>query len=109
MVQPDLCVVCNRDLIEERGCFGAPDWVVEVISPHTSKKYIQLKYDVYEEAGVKEYWIIFPKSQVVEVFVLEAKQYRRKGMFVFEDTISSTILPELKLDLADIFGKKHEI
>ncbi len=51
VVQPDICVICNPQFIEEAGCFGAPDWIIEILSPHTSKKDIQLKYDVYEEAG----------------------------------------------------------
>ena len=53
--------------IDEAGCHGAPDWIIEIISPHTYNQDIQLKYEVYEEAGVREYWIVFPKEKLVEV------------------------------------------
>ncbi len=51
VVQPDLCVICDPSIIEERGCFGVPDWIIEILSPSTSKKDINNKYEVYEEAG----------------------------------------------------------
>lgn len=109
VVQPDICVVCDPTLIEERGCFGVPDWVIEILSPSTSKKDINNKYEVYEEAGVKEYWVVMPKEQLVEIFVLTNGKYQRKGTYVFEDEISSTILPELIIPLPEIFEKKNEI
>src|SRR5690606_17818669 len=71
VVQPDIVIICNSDIVEEAGCFGAPDWIIEILSPHTSKKDLQLKYDIYEEAGVKEYWIVMPEQQLIEVFLLE--------------------------------------
>jgi Uma2 family endonuclease len=79
VVQPDIVVICKPDLIKERGCFGVPDWIIEILSPHTTKKDIQDKYNLYEEAGVKEYWIVEPRNNTVEVFVLENEKYRRVG------------------------------
>ena len=108
VVQPDLCIICDPKIIEERGCFGVPDWIIEIISPHTSKKDINNKYDVYEEAGVKEYWVVMPKEQLVEIFVLEDHKYQRKGTYFFEDEISSTILPDLKIPLSVVFENKNE-
>jgi Uma2 family endonuclease len=107
VVQPDLSIICNPELIEERGCFGVPDLIIEILSPHTSKKDLQLKYEVYEEAGVKEYWIVMPKEQILEIFVLDNEKYLRSGTFVFEDTIESTSVPGLKVSLEEVFKEKH--
>jgi Uma2 family endonuclease len=103
VVQPDLCVICDREKIDDQGCFGSPDWVLEIISPHTKKKDVQLKYDVYEEAGVREYWVAFPIEKLVEIFVLDAGKYRRVGMYTPEDVVHSQIFPELKVDLEAVF------
>lgn len=70
VVQPDLCVICDPAKIQERGCFGAPDWIIEILSPHTAKKDLNDKYDLYEESGVLEYWIVDPIHRAVEVFSL---------------------------------------
>lgn len=103
VVQPDLCVICDKSKIDEAGCWGAPDWIIEILSPHTSKKDLQLKYDVYEEVGVKEYWIAMPNEKVVEVFVLENNKYKRVQSYTLEDTVQSITLPELSIELAEIF------
>jgi Uma2 family endonuclease len=108
VVQPDICVICDKSKIREKGCFGPPDWIIEIISPHTTKKDLQLKYEVYEEAGVKEYWVVMPKSQVVEIYVLENNRYRRVGAYAHEDTVSPATFPELKIILAEVFGEKPE-
>lgn len=108
VVQPDLCVICDYDKIKGAGCFGAPDWVIEILSPHTSKKDIQLKYDVYEEAGVKEYWVVMPKQQILEVFILEGGKYSRRGAYAYEDTVSPTLFPDMVIDLSEVFGEQAE-
>lgn len=103
VVQPDLCVICDPALIEETGCFGVPDWVIEILSPHTSKKDMQLKYEAYEEVGVKEYWIVMPKEKLIEIFLLEEAKYQRKSVCVPEDNVSPFTLPELSIDLSMVF------
>ena len=70
VVQPDLCIVCDDSKIDSRGCCGAPDLVVEILSPGNSKKEIRLRHELYEEAGVKEYWIVNPEEENIVVFVL---------------------------------------
>ncbi len=104
VVQPDICVICNPEIVEEDGCFGVPDWIIEILSPHTSKKDLQLKYDVYEEAGVKEYWIVMPQEKLIEVFILENGKYRRVKTYAQNDEVPSHTLPELSLKLEDVFG-----
>jgi Uma2 family endonuclease len=108
VVQPDICVICDKSKIREKGCFGPPDWIIEIISPHTTKKDLQLKYDVYEESGVNEYWIVMPKSQVVEVYILENNRYLRLGAYAYEDTVAPVTLPGLEITLAEVFGEKPE-
>ncbi|MFT6337349.1 MAG: Uma2 family endonuclease [Halioglobus sp.] len=105
VVQPDLTVICDLDKIEEVGCVGAPDWVIEVISKRTAKKDMTDKYNLYEEAGVREYWVVYPLDYVVNVFVLEDGKYSRKPIFNQEDIASPTIFPEMKINLFDVFPK----
>jgi Uma2 family endonuclease len=103
VVQPDIVVICNPDLIKEQGCFGVPDWIIEILSPSTAKKDLQNKFDLYEEAGVKEYWIVEPKNSTVEVFVLESNRYRRVGAYVLDDVIPCNTLEGLSIDLKEVF------
>lgn len=103
IVQPDIVVICDQSKIKERGCFGAPDWIIEILSPHTSKKDLQDKFDLYEESGVQEYWIIEPKNQTVEVFVLENEVYQRITTYVQDDIAPCNVLPDLEIDLKVLF------
>ena len=68
VVQPDICVVCDQSKIDERGCLGAPDIVVEVLSPGNSKRELQNKFELYEEAGVLEYWIVAPAEEFIIIW-----------------------------------------
>ena len=103
VVQPDLCIICDPSKIQEAGCFGAPDLVIEVISPHTSKKDLNKKYEVYEEAGVREYWIVFPKEEIIETFVLQGSKFNRGETFVKTDQINPAIFPDLTFSMQEIF------
>ena len=105
VVQPDLAVICDLDKIEEAGCVGAPDWIVEVISKSTAKKDMTEKYSLYEEAGVREYWVVYPLDYVVNVFVLEDGKYSRRPIFNQEDIASPSIFPDMRIDLSEVFPK----
>ncbi|AGC75537.1 Uma2 family endonuclease [Nonlabens dokdonensis] len=104
VVQPDLCVICDATKLDERGCHGAPDLVIEVLSKGNSKKEIQNKYDLYEEAGVREYWIVDYMRRTVLIHVLN-----EKGTFVPQrlrtegDHITSTIFPKLSSPVDELF------
>lgn len=65
MVQPDLCVVCDLEKLDDKGCLGAPDLVVEIVSPGNSKKEMGIKFDLYQEVGVREYWIVNPLEETL--------------------------------------------
>jgi Uma2 family endonuclease len=72
VVQPDLTGICDTSRITERGCLGAPDWVVEILSPWTLKKDLDAKFALYERHGIREYWVIDPGSRTVHVYRLDA-------------------------------------
>jgi Uma2 family endonuclease len=104
VVQPDLCVVCDNEKLDERGCIGAPDLIIEILSPGNTKKEMKDKFEVYEENKVKEYWLIEPNDKAVFVYVLnEDGKYFGLKPFTDEDIISSTIFPDLAIDLKEIF------
>ncbi len=106
VVQPDIVVICDANKIKERGCFGAPDFIVEILSPSTAKKDVQLKFEIYEEAGVLEYWIVEPKNNSVEVFVLENQKYKRIQTYFIDDLIPCNVLSGLTIDLNEIFEEQ---
>ena len=103
VVQPDLCIVCDPEkLADGKRCLGAPDLIIEILSPGNSKKEIRNKYELYQEAGVREYWVIRPDNKEITQFVLENGQYRTLPPIVEGDLIHSTIFPGLSLQTEDI-------
>jgi Uma2 family endonuclease len=107
VVQPDLCVICDPEKLTEQGCDGAPDWIIEILSKGNSKREMQLKYALYQENGVREYWLIYPYEKAVHQFVLNehTEKYDLIAMFSDEDTVSPHLFPDLQIDLADVFAE----
>jgi Uma2 family endonuclease len=105
VVQPDICVVCDARKLDEAGCKGAPDLIVEILSPSTASKDLHEKFDVYEENGVKEYWLVYPGENILEIFDLVDGKYVSRGKFVRQDAISSRVLSGLMINLEDIFDQ----
>jgi len=104
VVQPDICVICDESKIDSCGCCGAPDLVVEILSPGNSKKEIRLKHELYEEAGVKEYWIVNPEEENIVVFVLnEEGKFCGLKMYAGGDAIESGAVPGLIINVTEIF------
>ena len=104
VVQPDLFVVCDKTKITELRCMGAPDFIVEVISPSTFKKDTIYKKNLYEKHKVKEYWIIYPAEKIILRYVLEGDAYGEPEHFSEDDTeISLTINPDIKIDIERLF------
>ncbi len=104
VLQPDLCVVCDPDKLDERGCIGAPDIVVEILSPSNNKKELKNKYEVYEESGVKEYWIISPQDNTFFVYLLnDAGGFVPQRILVEGDVFKSPVLTGFELNIGDIF------
>lgn len=104
VVQPDICVICDASKLDERGCIGAPDWIIEILSPGNSQTEMKNKFEVYQENGVTEYWIADPTSEVIFSYILnEDGKYIGLQPFTLEDKISSHVFPDFKLSVADIF------
>ncbi|QPK61890.1 Uma2 family endonuclease [Methylomonas sp. LL1] len=106
VVQPDLCVICDKDKLTEQGCDGAPDWIIEVLSPGNSRKEVRLKFDLYEESGVSEYWLVFPYEQIVQQFVLdEHGKYQLRALYPGNEIAIPHLFPDLQIDLNDVFAE----
>lgn len=103
VVQPDLCVICDEAKLDDRGCLGAPDLVVEILSPGNSKREMKDKFQLYEEAGVREYWIVDPNQESVLINVLENGKYTSHYPII-DDEVSSYIFPNIKIHTDNIFS-----
>ena len=105
VVQPDICVVCDRNKLDERGCIGAPELVIEILSPGNSKREMKDKYDLYESAGVLEYWVVDPEHFVVWPFVLdiEKQQFVAGKPLTSDDVLRSSVLEGFSMDINRIF------
>lgn len=105
VVQPDLCIICDLAKLDERGCLGAPDLIVEILSPGNAAREMKLKKDLYAEAGVREYWIVDPSRETMTRYNLEEEgTYGRPLIFVSDETVPSVVFPDLKLDLGELFA-----
>ena len=107
VVQPDIVVICDPSKLDDSGCIGAPDLIVEVNSPSTSKRDLNLKFNLYETAGVKEYWIVYPDAKAVNVFILQpnGKYDDGKTYEVLRGTTKVPVktLKGLVIDLEELF------
>ncbi|GAB3222131.1 Uma2 family endonuclease [Algoriphagus aestuariicola] len=102
VVQPDISVICDPSKLDDRGCFGAPDLIVEIISPGNSRVELQNKYDLYEEFGVREYWIVHPTDCTLLIYTLVDGRFQPSRLFTSGDRVKSTVLPGFSLDVEDI-------
>jgi Uma2 family endonuclease len=106
VVQPDICVVCDPSKLDDRGCCGAPDMIVEVLSPSTGKRDMTEKFVLYEKSGVREYWIVYPKDEAVHVFLLQNDgKYNAGCVYERETKVPVHIFDGYFIDLQDIFEK----
>jgi Uma2 family endonuclease len=104
VVQPDLCIVCDAAKLDDRGCMGAPDLVVEILSPGNNKKEMGIKFDLYEKNGVKEYWIIEPVEKVLFLYTLQNGKYIGLKPFIENDKIKSPLFPKLNFMMKNIYN-----
>ncbi len=105
VVQPDIYVVCDLSKLDDKGCLGAPDFIIEIVSAQHAKRDVKEKFDLYEKHGVKEYWIVNPNDENVNVFVLDENgKYQFRGIFAGDDKIPVDVFDgELKVDLTEVF------
>ncbi|TDN36641.1 Uma2 family endonuclease [Hymenobacter sp. UV11] len=103
VVQPDICVVCDPAKLDDRGCLGAPDWIIEIVSPGNTARDTKTKFDLYEESGVREYWIVYPGQNTITAYVLESECYQLAGEYIEPGLMPVATLPGLALEWAEIF------
>jgi Uma2 family endonuclease len=104
VVQPDLCVICDPNKLDEKGCHGTPDLIIEVLSPSSSTRDLKDKRQLYQQAGVPEYWVIDPFDGVAHVFIInEHGEYLNRYPITAEDTLKSETLPNLEIPMNNLF------
>lgn len=108
VVQPDILVICNKNKIDEKGCKGAPDFIIEILSPWNARHDVIVKHDLYQRAGVREYWIVDPKAETVTVFLLDEKGFLKPTEYYSaDDTAKITVLNDCPIDLKAVFKAKE--
>jgi Uma2 family endonuclease len=101
--QPDICVICDKEKLDDRGCIGAPDLIIEILSPGNSKKEMDIKFDLYEENAVKEYWIVEPFQKSILIYTLQNNKYIGLKPIAEEGFVHSPLFPELSFNVEEIF------
>ena len=105
VVQPDICVICDESKLDERGCIGAPDIIIEILSPGNTQREMKDKFGIYQEAGVQEYWIVEPMSEFIIIYALDKNIYIGSRPYTAGDTITSKVLPGLEINVSEVFSK----
>jgi Uma2 family endonuclease len=103
VVQPDITVICDEKKIDDKGCIGAPDLVVEILSPSTAYKDETEKLRLYEKHGVKEYWIVNPEAKYIMIYRIEDEKYGKPEYLTEKEILKSRVLVGLEVDLAEVW------
>ena len=103
VVQPDITVICDEKKIDAKGCIGAPDLVVEILSPSTAYKDETEKLRLYEKHGVKEYWIVNPEAKYIMIYRIEEENYGKPEYLTEKEILKSRVLIGLEIDLAEVW------
>lgn len=106
VLQPDILVVCDRDKITQKGIRGAPDFVIEITSPTTARYDKLMKFNLYQRAGVREYWIVDPDTCTVSVYVLEDGAYHAATVYPSNKSVPVGVLDNCIIDLSTVFPTK---
>lgn len=106
VLQPDICVICDLSKLDDRGCLGAPDLVIEVLSPGNSTREMNQKFNVYEESGVREYWVVYPEYGHVNIFLLdESGRFVGQRPKVNGEILQSAVFPDVSINLSEVFAE----
>lgn len=103
VVQPDISVICDLTKLDDKGCWGARDLIVEILSPGNSRVEVQNKYELYEEYGVREYWVVHPTDCTILIYTFIEGKFQPSRLFTSGDQIQSTVIPGFSLDLINVF------
>lgn len=101
IVEPDISVICDPNKLTDRGCTGAPDWIIEIVSPGNSSNDYILKLNLYANSGVREYWIVDPDKKRVFVYFLEKARFEVET-YTFHDKIKVNIYDDLSIDFTEL-------
>ena len=101
IVEPDISVICDPNKLTDRGCTGAPDWIIEIVSPGNSSHDYVYKLNLYVKAGVREYWIVNPQKKSIYVYYLEKIQFETTS-YTFQDKIKVNIYDDLWIDFKEL-------
>lgn len=105
VVQPDLVIVCDKTKLDQRGCQGSPDLIVEITSPSTFQKDLKDKFLLYEKVGVQEYWIVYPEENTLCVFNLTPEgKYSRPEVYTERDSVKVGLFNDLTIELPEVFA-----
>lgn len=105
VVQPDICVICDPAKLTDRGCTGAPELVIEILSPGNSKKEMTDKFELYEENGVLEYWLVEPANDTIIIYSLsENGKYSGSKPFVAEEHAKSHVIEGFAVVVEEVFA-----
>lgn len=101
-LEPDISVICDASKLNEKGCNGAPDWIIEITSPSNPQNDYGIKLFKYRTAGVREYWIVNPLKQTIIVYDLEHE--KKTNQYSFDDTVPVCIYDDLNINLANLLS-----
>lgn len=101
IVEPDISVICDRSKLTDRGCTGAPDWIIEIVSPSNSSYDYITKLNLYADAGVREYWIVDPAQESIFVYYLEQKNFKAEA-YTFQNRVKVGIYEDLYIDFVEL-------
>lgn len=101
IVEPDISVICQRDKLTDKGCLGAPDWIIEIVSPGNPSHDFIFKLNLYSRSGVREYWIVDPRTETVLVYYLEQKEFSVKA-YTFNDHIKVNIYENFAINFQEL-------
>ncbi|RWX46314.1 Endonuclease, Uma2 family (restriction endonuclease fold) [Candidatus Electrothrix aarhusensis] len=104
IVQPDISVICDRKKLDDRGCIGAPELVIEILSPSTAAKDLKVKRVLYEQHGVKEYWLLHPTDRIAMLYTLnQGGEYGKAQILDCNDVLTSEQFEQLRIELTSVF------
>jgi Uma2 family endonuclease len=106
VVQPDVCVICDKDNLTDQGRESPPDWIIKVLTLGDNSKDVRVKFDLYAECGIREYWMIHPYSEAVQQFVLDdSGKYQLRALYPGNETAAPHLFPDLQIDLNEVFAE----
>jgi Uma2 family endonuclease len=109
VVQPDISIICDSHKIDEHGCKGTPDLIVEILSPRTAKRDRRDKFRLYEKYGVREYWIVDPLHETIEVYLLQGNRFAEKQVYAEGDVMEVSIFADCQMNLNDVFHRTFPV